>query len=589
MQQRVNMSQLKLIATLLCTMTILMGISHAYALERHVNPQHPNAVDAGNGASSTPYKTLSYAMSQIKPGDHLQIAAGIYRDALVFPAKPWSRIEASAIDTANINDAYMLKPALTTIEGKGEVLIKGSVIVRDWRALGDGRYSKTWDNETQQVFINDKALIQIAGTIFGGFPEKKDHALLALHQSQKGIWPGRLTGNEDNMPDNSFYYDKAGKTLYIKTEQADFKKQIVEVSTLHTLLSGQGLTDISIKNLAFQHSNTSSKARGGLVSLSGLRLTLDNLRVSHADSIGFGLIGDDIVLKNSNANHCGQLGINARGKRMQLLDNETSYNNTRGFNKWWEAGGAKFIGNGGLQDSLVSGHKALGNEGDGIWFDWKNRNNTLKDSLAAFNQGFGIHYEASDRGLIVNNVSVANSQRGIYLPHSSHTIIAYNLVAGNGMQGIAIIDEGRKDEQGQFDFSARGNKVFSNVIAWNADPLVLPTNIADNQSDGNVFIGDADQTKVGQGWINMFKIDLQQWSKRTQQDVHSMRLENPIDEAFDQSIKDRNPLLDFGWYLSLRARIKPLTVNPEWLKLTPEMKDLRPGPTFSNTILEASR
>lgn len=583
------MSRPKLMSAAFYSLVLLCSTSVSYAMERHVNPQHDNAVDAGNGAASSPYKTLRYAMTQLKPGDHLQIAAGTYRDALVFPAKPWTRIDAKAIDTGNISDAYLLKPALTTIEGKGQVLIKGSVVVRDWHALGDGRYTKTWEDETQQVFINDKALTQVGGTIFDGFPEKKDHVLLALHQSQKGIWPGRLAGNQDKMPDNSFYYDRDNKTLYIKSSVADFNKQTVEVSTLHTLLSGQGLTDILVKNLAFQHSNTSTKTRGGLVSLSGLRITLENLRVSHADSIGFGLIGDDIVMKDSSANYCGQLGINARGKRMQLIDNETSYNNTRGFNKLWEAGGAKFTSNGGLQDSLVSGHKALSNMGDGIWFDWKNRNNTLRDSLTAYNQGFGIHYEASDRGLIINNVSVANTERGIYLPHSSHSIIAYNLVGANGMQGIAIIDEGRKDDQGQFDFSARGNKVFSNVIAWNADPLVMPTKIADNQSDGNIFIGDADQTKVGLGWINMFKIDLQQWSKRTEQDQHSMRLENPIDDAFNQSIKDRNPLLEFSWYLSLRERIKPLAINQEWLKLTPEIKDLRPGPTFSSTLLEASR
>lgn len=576
-------------AAMLYAIALLCSISPAYAMERHVNPQHPDAVDAGNGTAASPYKTLGYAMTRLKPGDHLQIAAGTYRDALVFPAKPWTRIDARAIQTANINDVHLLKPALTIIEGQGEVLIKGSVVVKDWRASGDGRYSKSWDNETQQVFVNNKALIQVGGTIFGGFPERKDHELSALHQSQGGIWPGRLPGNQDNMPDNSFYYDKDSKTLHVRSTQADLNQQTVEVSTLHTLLAGHGLTDILVRNLAFQHSNTSSKARGGLVNLSGLRITLENLRVSHADSIGFGLIGDDIVLKNSSANHCGQLGINARGKRMQLIDNETSYNNTRGFNKWWEAGGAKFIGNGGLQDSVVSGHKALGNAGDGIWFDWKNRNNTLRDSLAAFNQGFGIHYEASDRGLIINNVSVANTQRGIYLVHSSHSVVAYNLVAANAMQGIAIIDEGRRDEQGQFDFSARGNKVFSNVVAWNADPLVLPTNIADNQSDGNLFIGDADQTKVGLGWINMFKINLQQWSQRTQQDQNSMRLENPIDEAFNQSIQDRNPLIEFNWYQSLRERIKPLAINPEWLQLAPETKDLRPGPTFSNTILEGSR
>jgi|GEM_PF-715045 len=580
-----------LLCLICCNATNLMAAERLEAdragidrmgVNRMVAPQDPNAQDAGNGSPSAPYKTLSYAMSQLRPGDHLTIAAGTYRDALVFPQKPWTRITAAAIEAANINSAYLLKNNETVIEGQGTVLIKGSDIVNDWRALGVRRYMKPWADEPQQVFVDGKPLIQVAGTIFEGFPEKQNHPLLALHKSQKGIWPGRINGNQDSMPDNSFYYDRTGKTLYIKPALTKLKGHVVEVSTRPILLSGNGVTDIVVKNLTFQHSNTSTNLRAGLILMTGLRISLENLRVSEADATGISLMGDDITLRNSSANNCGQLGIKGRGKRMQLIDNETNGNNTRGFNKWWEAGGAKFIGNGGLQDSLISGHKALGNFGDGIWFDWKNRNNTVQNSLSAYNHGFGIHYEASDRGRIINNVVVANEQRGIYLPHSSDSIIAYNLVASNGLQGIAIVDEGRRDPDGVFDMSARGNKVFSNIIAWNASPLVLPTKLVDNVSDGNVFIGDADQTKPGLGWVNMFHEELIKWTTRTSQDRHSINLENTVDDAFNKSLSELSPEPDLAWYQILRNTLKPLAVNPDWPKLTPEITDLRPGPMLQS-------
>lgn len=554
----------------------------ALAIERMVAPQDQNAQDAGNGSPSAPYKTLSYAMSQLRPGDRLIIAAGTYRDALIFPPKPWTRITASAIEAANINSAYLLKNNETVIEGQGKVLIKGSDIVDGWRDMSDGRYLKPWPDEPQQVFVDGKPLTQVGGTIFGGFPDKQNHYLLPLHKSQKGIWPGRIAGNQDSMPDNSFYYDQASKTLYIKPALSKLKGHIVEVSTRPILLSGNGVTDILVKNLAFQHSNTSTNLRAGLILMTGSRIKLENLRVSEADATGISLMGDDITLRNSSANNCGQLGIKGRGKRMQLIANETNGNNTRGFNKWWEAGGAKFIGNGGLQDSLVSGHKALGNFGDGIWFDWKNRNNTVQNSLSAYNHGFGIHYEASDRARIINNVVVANEQRGIYLPHSSDSIVAYNLVASNDLQGIAIVDEGRRDPDGVFDMSARGNKVFSNIIAWNASSLVLPTKLVDNVSDGNVFIGDANQTKPGLGWVNMFHEELIKWTTRTSQDRHSLNLENAMDDGFEKSISEFRAEPDLNWYQKLRNTLKPLAVNPDWLKLTPEITDLRPGPMLQS-------
>lgn len=553
------------------------------ATERMVASENPNAKDTGLGSVSAPYKTLSYAMSQLKPGDHLIIMAGTYRDALVFPQKDWTRIDRKLIESGNINNINLDKASQTVIEGNGEVLIKGSSLITDWRQLGNGRFVKSWPEEPQQVFIDDKPLSQIGGTIFGGFPEKPNHPLAILHKSQKGIWPGRRSGDQNLMPKNTFYYHSEQKALYLQTNLLSLDGHAIEVSVRPTLLSGHGVTDITVKNLNFQHANTSTIHRSGLISLSGMRITLSNLHVKEADSVGIALIGNDISLLNSSANQCGQLGVLARGKRMTLKNNQTNDNNTRGFNKWWEAGGAKFVGNGGLQDSLVSHHQALRNLGDGIWFDWKNRNNTLQYSLAAYNTGFGIQYEASDQGRIINNVVLANHQRGIYLTHTSKTLVAFNLVASNRMQGIAVVDESRRDTIGEFDFSANSNQVYGNVIAWNNGAVVLPTKIAENISDNNIFVGDDDQIRSGLGWVNMFMALLEDWSKRTQQDEHSQHLKTPIDSAYKKSILEKGtPNLD--WYLVLRQSFKPMKLSPELLKIMIDQTDLRAGPNLSPNL-----
>jgi hypothetical protein len=533
--------------------------------ERFVAPNERNASDAGPGTAEAPYKTIAHAMSQLQPGDKLTIAAGTYREAIVIQPRTWPQGD---------------NPAVTTIEGKGKVVIKGSDEVRGWRELGNGLYFTTMAMQPQQVFVDGQPMMQIGGTIFGGYPEKKNHELANLHKSQKGIWPGRRDGNQDSMPPDSFYYDKGAQTLYLKLKNNGIKDKSVEVSTRPQLLVGNDIRHVVIRNLHFEHSNTSTRTRAAAVTMKGSFITLENIHVSRADSVGIDVWGDDITIRNSSANDCGQVGLKARGKRIRLIDNETSRNNTRGFNKWWEAGGAKFAGAGGLQDSFVSGHRAFANHGDGIWFDWMNRNNVVQNGNFSYNQGMGIQYEASDRAVIVNNLVIGNEQRGIYLPHTSHTVVAFNLVAGNHMQGIAIVDENRRDKTNQFDFSARGNKVFGNILAWNGGSLVLPTEIADNQSDGNIYIGNPTQTNPGLGWVRMFTEPLDRWSGRTQQDRNSLRWDGPMDEGLQKSIAERNYNPDLNWYQSVRSKLKPMPINPEWMKLVPMVTDTRPGPNL---------
>lgn len=543
-----------------CAWLLLAGLAlPALATERLV-ALDPSA-QTGTGTAVV-YKTLNEAMAQLQPGDHLVITAGTYRDSMAFPQRYWGGAE-------------------TLIEGRGKVLIKGSEIATDWQSLGEGRFSKSWPNEPQQVFVDGEPLNQIGGTVFGGYPTKPGHPLISLFPINKGgIWPGRREGNEKSMTAGSFYYDAANKTLLLQLAMTDLTKHIVEVSTRAQLLVGSNLANITVKNLSFTHSNTSTYMRAGMVTLAGQHLTIDNIHADLADSTGIDLAGNDITLRNSTANNCGQIGLKVRGRNNKLIGNETSGNNTRGFNKWWEAGGAKFVGDGGLQDSQVVGHRALNNAGDGIWFDWKNRNNVVERGFFAYNKGFGIQYEASDKAVIVDNIVIGNDQRGIYMPHSSNSVVAFNLVAGNHMQGIAIIDEGRRDPKNEFDFSAKGNKVFGNVLAWNAGPLFLPTDIGDNQSDANVYIGDVTQTHPGVGWRNMFQEPLPRWNQRTQQDANSIELGDKMDPGLKQSITEHRAAPDLSWYESFRAKSKPLAVRPDWMKLVPGVSDTKPGPSL---------
>ena len=521
---------------------------------------------ATSTAGTTTFSSIATAMSALQPGDHLTIMPGVYRETMRFPARDW----ASA--------------AQTTIEGRGTALIKGADVVTGWTAVGDGVFFKPWKNEAAQVAVDDVLLQQVGGTVFDGFPLSTSSVWTTLMAEAGGIWPGRRTGDETSLPLNSFYFEPVAGRLYLRIAATDLEKHVVEVSTRTYAALGEGLANITIKNLSFRLGNTSVMSRAGLVTLQGSHVHLDHLMIRDADSVGVELDGDDNTMDHVTTNNCGQLGIKARGARVQIRASESNFNNTRGFNKWWEAGGAKFIGNGGLSNSTITGHTAIGNHGDGVWFDWGNMQNRIDHCYCSYNAGFGIQYEASTAATIVDNVVVGNEQRGIYLPHSSDSVIAYNLVAVNHLEGIAIMDEGRTDPDGILNLRPRDNRVFGNVLAWNGAALTLPAVRASNTSDGNVYVEKSSSIHLALGWNIIVFGTLPAWRAGTGQDMNSAQIQQAVDVPFIASVAEMHDPADLGWYRQLRARLQPVTdqtgVATPAAVLAGGPADERPGPAL---------
>jgi parallel beta-helix repeat protein len=512
------------------------------------------------------FSSLAAAMAALQPGDHLTIAPGAYREAMHFPERDW----ASA--------------ARTTVEGSGAVVINGADVATGWTALGDGKFSKPWKNEAAQVVMDGVPLQQIGGTVFDGFPINPNSAWHSVMGDAGGIWPGRRGGDEASLPLNSFYFDPAAGRLYLRVAAKTLDTHVVEVSTRAYAAFGEKLANVTIKGISFRLGNTSISSRAGLVTLKGNHLILDHVSVTEADSVGVELDGDDNIMEHVVADHCGQLGIKARGSRVWIHASQSNFNNTRGFNKWWEAGGAKFVGDGGLRNSTVSAHNAIGNYGDGIWFDWGNVHNRIDQCNCAYNTGFGIQYEASFDGTIVDNVVVGNEQRGIYLPHSSDSVVAYNLVAANRMQGIAIIDEGRTDPDGVLDLRPRNNRVFANMLAWNGAALTLPAVRGSNTSNGNVYIDRTSVTRLALGWKEQAFVTLPAWRAATGQDLDSLQIEQVPDVSFIQSVAAMRSPADLRWYRELRSRLRPMDDQAD-VALSQAMRpgnagDTRPGPAL---------
>ncbi|HSC93937.1 MAG TPA: right-handed parallel beta-helix repeat-containing protein [Burkholderiales bacterium] len=536
-------------ATRILVLAVALVAGPAMAAMRHVDPAHPAAGDSGEGDATRPYRSLAHGIKRLRPGDTLTIAPGTYRESLVFPEIAWSGAPTT------------VQPA-----GDGEVLIKGSDIVDGWEPVGAGLFVKRpWTVNSQQVFVDGEPLKQIGGSVMNGYPERADHPLKKLHAGNGGIWPGRVAGGRQDMTPNSFYYDAGARSLYVKVGAGEsLAGRRVEASVRPYLALGKRLKSLHLLNLRFRHANTTAVSQSGAVSLQGDRMVIEGIEVTEADGAGFDVTGDENVIRNSRANRCGQLGMKVRGRSVKLIDNETSFNNTRGFNKWWEAGGAKFVGGGGLQDSEVRGHRAIGNNGDGIWFDWMNSNNRVHGNLAAFNAGFGIHYEASQKGYIYNNRVFGNKQRGIYLPHSAESVVAHNLIARNGMEGVAVIDEGRSPERKEL--RPRANRVVANIIAWNGkSAVVLPAGALENVSDYNLYLSSRAPPRFSLGWGSRespVRTGLDAWRAASGQDAHSWSESLEIPADLLAALEKKRPDADWTGILELASRFSVLPAEP---------------------------
>ncbi len=527
-----------------------------------VDRASPQAKDSGPGTAAQPLRTLAEALRRIQPGDVVQIAPGVYRES---------------IDLRHTSLAHGTSDARTVIEGRdsSSVTIKGSDSVTGWKALGDDRYVRhDWQVNSQQVFVDGRALRQIGGTILHGFPDDAHHPLAKIHVGAGGIWPGRTDGSADEMPYGSFYYDRKRHDLYVRVHAESLDEHKVEVSVRPFLVIGEGINNLTLRNMTFRHANTTDVAQSGAVSLRGNGLALEDLDIQHVDGAGMDITGDHNLIRSVTADYCGQLGIKARGTDVHVIDNDVSYNNTRGFNKWWEAGGAKFVGGGGLKDSVVSGNTAIGNEGDGIWFDWLNQNNRVEHNVVAYNSGFGIQYEASSGAVIRSNQVFSNKQRGIYLPNSRDSKIEQNLVVDNGLGGIVAVDA-RHGKYGKYDLQPRNNRFRNNILAWNRGAQITIADDADGaRSDHNLFVTEpGQQPSFSEGFGSKTqpkRIGLEAWKKASGQDKNSVAIDLAMPPGLEKSLSARDVRPDWSVLLRERQRVgAPLQLGFESRKTSP--------------------
>lgn len=498
------------------------------------------ASDRNPGTEARPLKTIGEAMKRLRPGDTVEVGPGVYRETVIVP-----RLAAAADGS----------PTVIRAREPGRAIVRGSDVFGGWVPLGDGRHALEWRNtEPAQVFVDGQPLRQVGGTVFEGFPGRAGHELAGAHAKEGGIWPGRRSGDASSLAAGEFTFDAAARRLVLRPAAGGTAPAAVEVAVRAHVLLAEDATALHLVGLVFEHANTSATGRQGALKVFGRDNVVREVVIRHMDSIGLQFFGQGGRVLDSRIEDCGQMGLNARGRELLFAGNRFLRNNHRGFNKWWEAGGVKVIGGEGLHDSVFRDNVFAFNQGDGLWIDWMNTRIRIERNVAAFNTGFGIHYEASQRGVIEGNAAYGNGQHGIYLLESTDSRVERNVSVANGLDGIVIADGTRSRERPQL--VPRGNRVADNVVGWNDDlQLMLPEPAIATESDRNRFIAERAPLLV-RGWrslTNRPAQGLEAWRSRTGLDLFSSESVAPRPAGVVALLRERR-LVDTA---ALRALVEP--------------------------------
>jgi len=434
-------------------LAVLAGASPAAAKQWHVAPKEIPGI-----ASTEQVRTVAEAISRAEAGDVVVIHAGVYREAV--------RIDRSGVQ----------EEPITIRAAEGEtVVLTGADRITQWmqeESPDNGRvYSTPWPHKF------------IAWNESYTHPDDEFHRLIGrCEQVFVGGYALRQVLRRDKLTRGTFYVDiNAGRLYVCGYDDRDIagNKVAVEASTRDRILSVKG-SHIVVQGLRFRYA--ANRAQQGAVEFAGDRITVEGCTFEYTNSSGAEFRGEDITVRHCTFQHNGQLGFGAsRAHRLHLIGCTIRNNNTKGFDRGWEAGGNKICL---TRGAVLEQSTFVENRGNGIWFDIGNEDCVVRNCLIAHNEDAGIFYEISYALHAHDNVIVGNgladspgawgAAAGISLSSSPGCVIERNLLIGN-KEGFNLREQTRSTPRiagGSEPVWNHDQIVRHNVLAYNRDAQV---------------------------------------------------------------------------------------------------------------------
>lgn len=448
-----------LVASLLIVRASL-GVSSSATF--FVAQRNPKAGDNGPGSPAQPWKTIGAAAAKAKAGDTVFIGDGIYRELVRFT-----------------NNGTAEQPIRFEAQRGAHVLLTGADRLTNWRKPDPTRpvFAAPWNHR----FLTWSSRM--------AHPDDDYHQVIGrCEQVAIQNYLLRQVLDASQLAPGTFFADVTNGVLEVWDVGSRDPNQLpVEASVREQVLVVQGAY-VQVRGLQFRFAANS--AQQGAVALAGNHDLLDDCVVESMNGSGASFTGEHHIVRHCVFRDNGQLGFGGAGAHDLLLTGcIIEDNNTKGFDRGWEAGGLKLVL---TRDAVLEQSQFLRNRGSGIWFDIGNENCTVRRCLVADNEDAGIFYEISYGLRAHDNVIVGNgfadtpgawgAQAGICLSSSPDCVVERNVLIAN-REGFDFREQTRT--------TPRIGKQKGEVPVWNHDELITHNIIAFNR-DAQIW-----------GWFDM--------------------------------------------------------------------------------------
>lgn len=423
-------------------------------------------------------RTISEAVSRVQAGDTIIIHGGVYREQV-------------KVDKSGTPD----KP-ITIRAAAGEfVIVTGADRITEWKA----------DEGDSGVFWADWPYEFISWNEHNTHPADEYHRVIGrCEQVFVNGYSLHQVLDKQKLSLGTFFVDLEANRLYVQyhgSRDINSKRLLVEASTRDTIWTCKG-DYVRTKGLCFRYA--ANRAQHGAVQFSGDNNEVEDCVFEYTNACGAKFTGQKMKVGNCIFRHNGQLGFGVgRAHGLLMTGCTVTNNNTKGYDRGWEAGGNKICLTRGM---VIESSIFADNKGDGIWFDIGNEACEVHNCLITGNENAGIFYEISYSLHAHDNVIVGNgfafspgawgANAGISISSSPDCLIERNLLIGN-KEGLSLREQkrttpligGGSEPVWNHDITVRNN-----VLAYNRDAQVWGWFDVDDQRHWPKSMQKSDET-----------------------------------------------------------------------------------------------